>query len=320
MVGNGLMGDSFRFHVDYDRRVPHAPASVIGKFATREPAARITCAEAGVYRTEVRFYQEIAPTIAMRAPSAYYAEIDEPSSDMGLILEDMGPARGGNQLLGATVEDIYLALKEAAALHGPRWNDPALKDIDWLHANRPIHVRLIDVFESFMATFHERYEAVLEPEFMAVCDRLTGRIGDFLLRTPNFQTIVHTDYRLDNMLFDAKGGMVPLAVLDWQTVTCNAGPLDVAYLLGLNLPPHVRRELESDFLAFYLDQLGRHGVRHCSPADLEHEYRIGAFYGLFTAIVGSSTAKRTPRGDAMFMVMARGAATQMLDLDTLNAL
>ncbi|HQP19002.1 MAG TPA: hypothetical protein PLG07_01660, partial [Phenylobacterium sp.] len=32
-VGNGLVGDSFRFTLTYDAAEPGAPASVVGKFA-----------------------------------------------------------------------------------------------------------------------------------------------------------------------------------------------------------------------------------------------------------------------------------------------
>ena len=43
----------------------------------------------------------------------------------------------------------------------------------------------------------------------------------------------------------------------------------------------------------------------------------GAWLGLLTAIFASAVAKRTERGDRMFMRMARGSAAQMLEHDTL---
>ena len=39
-VGNGLVGDSYRFRLTYDGDQPNAPATVIGKFPAADPASR----------------------------------------------------------------------------------------------------------------------------------------------------------------------------------------------------------------------------------------------------------------------------------------
>eukprot|EP01040_Poterioochromonas_malhamensis_P022648 gene22648-27591_t len=39
-VGNGLVGDSFRFHLTYDHDEPGVPKTVVGKFPAKDPASR----------------------------------------------------------------------------------------------------------------------------------------------------------------------------------------------------------------------------------------------------------------------------------------
>ncbi len=48
-------------------------------------------------------------------------------------------------------------------------------------------------------------------------------------------TVTHGDFRTDNLLFDGRGGDVPLATVDWQTVGHGSASLDVAYLLMTSL-------------------------------------------------------------------------------------
>ena len=60
-VGVGMLGDSIRFDVGYDRD-EGAPASFVGKFACADPVSRKTGVDYGLYQREVMFYREIADT------------------------------------------------------------------------------------------------------------------------------------------------------------------------------------------------------------------------------------------------------------------
>ncbi|RRC07793.1 hypothetical protein EIA17_25600, partial [Escherichia coli] len=79
-----------------------------------------------LYIREVAFYRELAATVAIHTPRPILAEIDPATDDFTLILEDLAPARPGDQLAGCAIEDCLTAMREAAALHAPRWNDPTL--------------------------------------------------------------------------------------------------------------------------------------------------------------------------------------------------
>ena len=54
-------------------------------------------------------------------------------------------------------------------------------------------------------------------------------------------TVVHNDFRLDNMLFSDAADRAPLTVVDWQTVGLGRGPGDIAYFLGSSFPDAATR-------------------------------------------------------------------------------
>jgi len=319
-VGNGMFGDSVRFAIEYDRAEEAAPTSVVGKFASTDPVSRENGASIGLYETEVNFYRSFRDTVSVRAPHCYVVDQDPESKDFTLILEDLTPARGGDQIIGCSVEDAYHAMDQAAALHGPRWADPTLRDIPWMNRRSETGNFLLDGFDGFMRDFRGRYDDMLEPEFMAECVRLQAKIEKYFLPRGAPDAPQHTDFRLDNMLFDARDGAVPLAVLDWQSISVGYGMLDVAYFIGAGLLPDVRRQNERALVEHYMERLRAYGVKDYDWNQAWVHYRLGILQGVFTAIFASVVTGRTERGDQMFMTMARRHCQHAMDLESLAAL
>ena len=127
-------------------------------------------------------------------------------------------------------------------------------------------------------------------------------------------TIVHGDYRLDNMLFDRSGDTSVVTVLDWQTAAFSRGPNDIAYGIGSGLLLNDRRSHESALVERYWSGLDAAGVT-CSFDDVRHDYRIGTVTGFVMAVIASQVVTATERGDEMFAVMAERHAQQMIDND-----
>ncbi|PYV29185.1 MAG: hypothetical protein DMG22_23655, partial [Acidobacteria bacterium] len=50
------------------------------------------------------------------------------------------------------------------------------------------------------------------------------------------RTIIHGDYRLDNLFFGQAGGVDTLAAIDWQISARGRGVFDVAYFIAGSLP------------------------------------------------------------------------------------
>ena len=102
-IGTGQMCDCVRLDVDYDRPTD-APRSIVAKLPAADETSRATAKALHSYETEVRFYQQLAAELPIRTPHAYYAEIDVESASFVLLLEDLAPARQGDQLRGCSVE------------------------------------------------------------------------------------------------------------------------------------------------------------------------------------------------------------------------
>lgn len=316
-IGTGQVGDSVRFHIDYD--CPGAgPATIAGKFAAEDPASRQTGQMLSLYRNEVGFYRGLRPLLAVRTPAPLFAAIAEDGGDFILLFEDLAPARGGNQLAGCSADDARAAMRQAAALHAPSTGHAGLTALDWLHPRPEITAHVNASYPAAQALFRDRYADQLAPELMAVADRLAEETGKWN-REPKLKCLIHGDYRLDNMLFDIHGGDEPLAILDWQTVRLGDGMTDIGYFLGCGIGSELRRAHEDELLDLYCEEMSRRGAA-TTRADIWDDYRRGALHGVSTAVFSAAFVERTDRGDAMFLHMARGACELALEHDSLGAL
>ena len=316
-IGTGQVGDSARFSLAYDR-ADAGPATLAGKFPAADPTSRQTAIVHGLYAKEVAFYRELADGLAIRTPRALAAEVSEDGGAFVLLFEDLGPARGGNQLAGCSIEDAREAVRELAGLHAPSWGNAAMTGRAWLAANPKSLEALGQAYPHATQVFAERYAGQLAPELMDVCHGLAARIDRWFGRDIAQPCLVHGDYRLDNMLFDIKGGAEPLGVLDWQTLTVGSGLTDLAYFIGAGVGTSLAAH-EDELIALYLAAMAERGVT-LKRAAVWDDYRRGALHGVSTAVFSAAFVERTARGDAMFLDMARGACQLALKHDSLGAL
>jgi len=316
-VGNGLVADSYRFRLSYDRPEPGAPDSVVGKFPATDPASRKSGTDHHLYVREVSFYRELAATVAIHTPRCYVAEIDPATDDFTLILADLAPARQGDQLAGCSIADAATALAEAAALHAPRWGDPLLSVIDWL-AIRPAQlIPMVDAaLPKIIVAYEDRYRGVLEPDYIELIEKLPVAIPRMREDMSTPRTVQHGDFRLDNLLFDVNGGAHPLATLDWQTVGVGIGAVDVAYFLSAALDPAARRANEAALVRGYHAELLRRGVGNYDWDQCWEDYRRYTLHGMLMGVFSALSVERTARGDDLFLKMTRGACAQAADHDS----
>jgi hypothetical protein len=314
-VGTGQMCDSVRLRLTFDRPTP-APTTIIAKLPAADPTSRATALALRSYETEVRFYQQLAPQLPMRTPHVFHADIDVATASFVLLLEDMAPAQQGDQLAGCSPEQAVIAVDELVKLHAPRWDDPTLADLEWLHRDPESgNAFLLGMLPVFWDGFRERYADRLGDDVHEAGDALFANLERFVLREGAPLTVVHGDYRLDNLLFGDPGGKAPIAVVDWQTSAHGNGLGDVAYFIGAGLLAEDRREHEQDLVRRYHDGIVAAGVKGYDWDRCWLDHRRGTWSGLIMAIAASMLVERTARGDDMFMVMAHRHARHALDLD-----
>jgi hypothetical protein len=314
-IGTGQMADSVRFTLAYDTEELGAPASVVVKLAAADDTSRATGVALRSYETEVRFYQLVAPTVDISVPRCYFADVDGESEWFTLVLEDLAPAVPGDQLAGCSVDEAALALSELAKLHTPRWGDGTLAELPWLHRNTPERVKFgAELIAGLLPGFIDRYTDQLDAELISLGERLMPKIEAWMTEHPQPWTVQHGDYRLDNMLFGGPGSR-PLAVVDWQTATYGPPLADASYFLGAGLVEQDRRTNERELLREYYQALMAAGIEGYSWQRCWSDYRRFTFSGFLMAVAASMLVERTPRGDEMFMTMARRHGAHILDLE-----
>ncbi len=317
-IGTGQVADSIHTRVTYSGETD-APASFVTKTSSAKDQSRAAGRSEMNYLREVRFYQEIAPRLPVRVPTCHHAEIDSNNTEFVLLLEDLSPARPGDQLRGCTVAEVELAVEQAARMHAPFWGSDELAGLSWLDISGVYWAKFTEMMPIWWEGFVDRYRDRLSAEHITLGQAFTDAIGDYYnaLRTIPF-TIQHGDFRPDNVLFDALGGDVPLAVLDWQTVILAPGTVDVAYFIGGALSPETRREHERELLARYHRELVAHGITDYSFDDLLRDYPIGTFQNFVIGVAAAMLVARSDRGDDLFVSMASNALTHAADHDALQ--
>jgi len=314
-IGTGQSASSYRLTVDAD----DGPATLIAKFAKGSEEARRRLATA--HRNEVGFYQELAGTLDIRVPRCQYAAISPDGTSFTLLLEDLSPRQPGRQADGCSTGHAVEAVRNLARLHASRWNDKTLRDVDFLLplTEQRAHF-LADLAQTATERFIVRYAGELSADDVTTLRDVAAALLEWQLAHPEPFSLVHGDYRLDNlMLHPTRDDVV---AVDWQTVTVALPARDLGYFLGTSLPTGQRRAEEERLLAAYYEELQRCGVSAYSSDHCLADYRRGQLHGPMITVIGSltSTGPRHHDGDEMFLSMAQRSCMAVRDHQSINVL
>jgi hypothetical protein len=314
-IGTGQVGQNIRFTLDYSEG--QGPASVVIKFASDDPVSRQTGIAVNDYLKEVLFYQQLNPGLDITTPDILFSAINLSQPDQFvLVMEDLAPAQQGDQLAGCSADEASLALGELAGLSGPRWCDATLRKLDWLVPPDRKQASPSALWDMTLPGFLQRYENRMSSEHIDLARRLGDHFLAYNKPVTDAFTLVHIDYRLDNMMF---GGPYPLAVVDWSP-SIGTGAADAAYFMGTGLEAPERAKCEVRVLQEYHQRLVSYGVGNYDFDTCWLDYRHNSFAGLVMAVIASMIVAQTDRGDDMFMTMARRSADMALELDALKTL
>ncbi|WP_280507770.1 phosphotransferase [Nocardia flavorosea] len=312
-VGTGQIGSVYRLRLTG----AGVPEQLLAKLPAADPGTRAMLA--GAYRQEVRFYSEIAMTVAVRTPRCHYAGIHGDGSEFVLLLEDLAPAAQGDQIAGCPIPHAHEAVANLAGLHAPRWCDESLLEIDGFSRNGPEEAATLgELYDPTTALFFDRLGDRLTPEDRDTVRACGAVIADWLVARPERFGLVHGDYRLDNLLF-AAGEPAVVTAVDWQTVNLGLPARDLAYFVTTGLDPEIRRAEEEALLTTYHRRLLELGVTGYSLDDCRRDYRFATLQGPLVAVFGAAYGTPTERGDAMFATMIRRSCAAIRDLDSLTA-
>ena len=319
--GSGFVGELSRFTLTYDQADAAGPRSLIAKLPTADEAIRNIALLFGWYEHEVRFYEELAGQVELRTPKCYYSAKDVEAGRFVLLLEDLAPARCGDQLASCSLDDAKLALTELAKLHAAWWNSPRLEQLDWMPSldDRALQQVLVTLYQQSWPYFVEQVGQQVPRAVLDVGERFGANVSTMmegLAERP--RTIMHTDFRLDNMFFDIEDGGSPFALFDWQLVQRGGGAFDVTYFLAGNFTPETRRKHQRELLGTYHETLLRHGVSDYPFEQCMEDYRMAALFLLIFLVTNREKLDieaYPERGQTLMNTMLERYTTAILDLN-----
>jgi hypothetical protein len=172
-------------------------------------------------------------------------------------------------------------------------------------------------YEMAWRPFCEFTASYLTPELRDGAERFGKSIARIMNRLgvelPT--TIVHGDYRLDNMFFASRKGGPEFAVIDWQIASRGAGVFDVAYFVAGTLPAEERRAREREIVKLYHDTLIEHGVTGYSLDQCWEDYRLSVLFLLVYSVIAiGSLDMANARGVELFTTISSRTLAAVDDL------
>ena len=266
--GIGFAGRIYRLTLKYDAPTD-APRSIIVKLATRNEKLKDLMTARGMLFKEPRFYTELAPTMNIDVPRAYYVAYDEAAGELTILLEDLGDLQIPNGT-EVPLDECRTAIEGIAKVHAQWWNHPYVQS-SWLtpYTDRGGRGEDAAILDSAIAVAPE---IGVECSYLLDCMRIVRR---HMLNLPDELpdqkpvTLIHGDFHRNNMTF-RDGSML---LFDWQVLERGSPATDVVNMLMSGLEAATLRANEHSLLQSYHHVLLDEGIRDYGFRRLLADYR-----------------------------------------------
>jgi aminoglycoside phosphotransferase (APT) family kinase protein len=227
-----------------------APPTLFCKLLPAD-ARRSAVAATGMGIREARFYEALAPSLALRTPEVHAVDSDCASGAFVLLLEDLfaGGCTVSDGPSGIAPRAAARALEELAQLH-VRFEDPTRRTAEapWVppppSSDNDYGARMLRYgLEHHRGRLSARFAALAE---LYIAER--AALHEVWAAGDDPTTVVHGDAHIGN-LFDDRGR---IGFLDWGMLQLGHGLRDASYFLTMSLTPADRRAHERDLLGHYL--------------------------------------------------------------------
>ena len=313
----GALADIARVRLTFATPAAGLPKSVIVKLASPLRRNRLLCRVLSLYRREYDYYHGFAETVSVPTPRLYYGDYHPRSSRFVLVLEDLDTMQVVDQIAGPDARQARLAVRAIARLHARYWQTPGVPP-PRVFDTTSRHFRLLTqlIYRASLRRALERTEDIVAPKSRAVMERYGRRLAAHHAAYPaGMRTLVHGDFRVDNMFFGA--GEREYALIDWQASGIGGALYDVSYFLAGSLPIETRRRLERALVEDYHAELCRAGVTGFGPEDCWRGYRHSLLGALMPVVAGWGFLD--PTNQRMTEVLTEGIGRVMTAIDDLDA-
>ncbi len=319
---NGFTGQVVRLAVTAVD--PAVPQTLIAKFPNADKERRALFHRLGYAARELSFYQTIAPSSPVRVPTLYFGAIDQQTGDSLLLLEDLGAAHCvGSPSGDCGVDDAINAARAIARFHAAHWG--RVDELEWIPDARLGAAKTQQALTGpWWPVFEQRVNAqapdLLQPGApLALLTECLGwqfiALKEAMARAPS--TIVHSDFRSDNVFRDQGGEM---AIIDWQNIIRGRGPIDLAVFTQASLSVESRRAHEDEVLRAYVQAIRDRGVGDFSFDECLRDYRLGLVNNMMVMVLGVVVLDVMSQRDGWAIEMLRRGEAATVDHDLVGFL
>jgi len=337
--GQGYVGTLARLTVEYSKPDKNAPSSMIAKIPTEEPKSKMIMEAFWNYERENRLYDEILDQLPIRTPRCYYSAFDEgkgkewmdhvygrygklPVGLVGLyfiyagirnlrlkrryilLLEDFGGWEQISHLGGCSIEDAEMVMKPLGEAHASFWESPLLVNKYWFKDHANITNMMIFLSNRWQPIVKKSFPEKLSEksrEVLAWLKNNNKKLDDYTKARPH--TLIHTDYRLDNIFFNRKNKEI--AIIDWQASCPGLGLFDPAFFILNNCTESITPEITRELIAVYHQGLVDGGVSNYSLDECLSDYVYGFLLALryWLIIIGGIEVEKDPNAQKLLGVV-----------------
>lgn len=316
--GAGMMSELARLTLTYSAPC-ELPATLIAKFPSRNPTNREVAMSYHLYEREVRYFAELDTRTTAFSPRTYLCAID--GDNFVILMEDMGAYRVGDQAAGADLADTKAMLEELVKLHAAFWN--ATGGIDWIpgiadsyHADNM--VTLIDIGWPNMA---QSFGEVLSRDIALRGEAFSSAVPELQARMHAApRTLLHGDFRMENVFFGTQPQHRPIAIIDWQGPLQGNPMVDVALLLAQSTRMAIRREHERELVRQYADGLAKLGVDYDAEAAWADYQQAILYNWVYVGVVAGTLDVSNAKAFRWMSRMVARQSAASLDLDVFRLL
>ncbi len=280
----GVSGVLSRVHLDDG-------STLIAKQGHGDPVSASRQRAFGMYTRELAFYRDIAARVPVRTPDCFYVAPDDEAPVL-LLMEDLAPAVAASFTVGLSASEGSHAVEAMAAMHAAWWGSAELDALGLWRSTPEEASRWASDLEDRLPRFLDRFASRLSPAEVNLAELVTEHLAGCIVEAAALPpTLAHGDPGCPNLMFGHPSA--PVAIVDWQLVAARNGLLDVAWLVILDVPVALRRQMEGAWLERYTATLG------IDARDAQRWYGLGAVLALRAPIwMGGESARRSPYTDA----------------------
>ncbi len=317
-VGIGMMSGLQSLVLSYSRG--EGPERLVLKMPAENDVNRAVADLYHLYARETLFYRDVAPKSSAYTPTVYRADLE--GDNFVLLMEHLTDYTLGDQVKGCTLEETQGGVAWLARHHASLWGQ----------TDDPMFAFLPMVSPSYSSEglaqgcafgwdpMTELFSHVVPPRIAALKDRYLAalpKLFDWMATPP--LTVVHGDFRMDNLFFGSRPGQEPLIAVDWQGSLRGRASQDIAYFFSGSLPVDIRRQHERALINQWHAGLVAGGVTGFSADDAWEDYRKAMLYVWIMAVVIAGTLDPTnERGREWISVMLERSIAAIDDLDLVS--